>query len=57
MLDQNQYSEFNFLSFDVSTFAPYYVETRQTSNLFAKGSTQVGTKKSFSKMNHLTRYV
>ena len=42
MLDQNQFTSFNFLTFDVATFNPYYVETRQAGNLFAKGTSQVG---------------
>ena len=42
VLDQNQFTSFNFLTFDVATFAPYFVETRQAGNLFAKGSSQVG---------------
>ena len=42
VLDQNQFTSFNFLTFDVATFCPYYVETRQAGNLFSKGSSQVG---------------
>jgi len=42
VLDQNQFTSFNFLTFDVATFNPYYVETRQAGNLFAKGTSQVG---------------
>ena len=54
VLDQNQFTSFNFLTFDVATFAPYFVETRQAGNLFAKGSSQVGKSKLIQK-NKVTK--
>jgi len=42
VLDQNQYTSFKFLSFDVSTFEPYSIESKAVQSIFAKSSNKVG---------------